>query len=87
MRDCLTERGFEVVRGAGSKGCDLIAGRNGKTYAIEVKNTKTLWSGFGPARRQEMRRMCKSAGWIGVLVHFAPGESKPTIAFENVWPD
>lgn len=87
MRDLYAEKGYEVVRGAGSKGADLIAGRDGETLAIEVKATKAgPFSGFGPADRAEMKAMCLRAGWKPVLVWWPANNPAPKMYPPSEWP-
>lgn len=87
MIECLEERGYSCVRGAGSKGADIVAGKGGQTIAVEVKATKAgPWSGFGPAKRKDFRAFCHQAGWSPVLVWWPTDRKKPLIVPESGWP-
>ncbi len=43
LKKLLEKEGFAVVRSAGSKGVDLIAGKNGKILIFECKSSSKLY--------------------------------------------
>ena len=56
-------RGYVTVRGAGSKGCDVVALKAGfPVEFIEVKCTKTPFSNFPPAERKAFLEAAEQAG-------------------------
>lgn len=60
VRDHMGERGYDVVRAAGSKGkIDLVAFNDHELCFIQVKITDGLTS---PAERRELLRQAKRAG-------------------------
>jgi Holliday junction resolvase len=63
VQDLYERRGYATVRGAGSKGCDVVAAKAGFPLIFcEVKATKTPWSSFPPAERKEFLDLCVTAG-------------------------
>ena len=82
------KRGYMVVRGAGSKGGDLIAGKIGyPTLLIEVKTTAAgPWTGFGPAARKQMLDAAERAGWTPLLIWWPP-HRKPRYIPKEGWPN
>lgn len=70
-RDHLRERGYVCHRidGAG----DLVAGRAGVTWCIQVKSTRDPFQTFGPAERAALSAECALAGWVPALVHWPKG--------------
>lgn len=88
MRDLYLKRGYYVVRGAGSKGGDLIAGRAGDpTLLIEVKATKAgPYAGFGPADRKALAEAAAKAGWTPLLVWWPMGRPHPRFIGQEGWP-
>jgi Holliday junction resolvase len=77
-----------VVRGAGSKGGDLIAGREGSpTLLIEVKATAAgPWSGFVPADRKAMLEAARKSGWEPLLVWWPTTRKHPRFIPAAGWP-
>lgn len=84
----LKERGWRCFRGAGSKGCDIVALREGHTPRLyEVKATAAgPFSGFGPADRDAMRALAREAGAVAFLCWWPPDRRGPRWIPEEGWP-
>lgn len=81
------ERGYTVVRGAGSHD-DLICGKRGYvTQLVEVKATKTPFSGFGPKERSRLIERAERAGWEPMLVWWPSDRKGPRYIPKEGWPD
>lgn len=82
----LEAEGYLVSRAAGSHGAaDLIALKNGEILLIQVKATKSKWSGFGPKDRLELLRDAEKAGGKALLAWW--GSNKPLQYIEpKDWP-
>lgn len=89
LRERYEAKGYYVVRGAGSKGGDLIAGRSGSpTLLIEVKATAAgPWSGFGPADRTALIQAAERAGWEPLLVWWPMNRKHPRFVPKEGWPN
>lgn len=83
----LQDRGYLVgsrrhIGGAG----DIIATQAGAVLLVEVKNTKTKWSHFGPADRELMLQTAKEHGANPYLAWWGPKAKEPELIHANHWP-
>lgn len=82
----LEEKEFLVTRAAGSHGAaDLIALKKGQIFLIQVKRTKSKWSGFGPKEREELCNDAELAGGQAVLAWWPPNRPLQWI-YPMDWP-
>jgi Holliday junction resolvase len=80
-------RGYVTVRGAGSKGCDVVALKAGFPVEwVEVKASKTPWSSFPPAERKAFLDAAERAGAKPVLVWWPSDRLGPRWLFPDAWP-
>lgn len=80
--------GWSVMRSAGSHSpADLLAGRRGKRYAIQVKGTKAgPFSDFGPAEREELVAWALEFHAQPVLVWWPADRKPPRWILPDAWP-
>lgn len=67
----LREHGWTALRvdGAG----DVVAGKAGETWLIQVKSTRRPYERFGPAERARLLAETDGAGWRAALLHWPKG--------------
>lgn len=65
---------------------DVIAVRAGEIRLIEVKSTRSRWSGFGPADRARLVLAARQAGGTGYLVWWPKGRGAPLWIHEDEFP-
>jgi Holliday junction resolvase len=89
VRRLFEKRSYVCVRGAGSKGADLVCGKAGyPTLMIEVKANRNggPYASFPPAEREETKRRAEAAGWDLVLVWWPPDRKGPRFIPSWGWP-
>lgn len=82
----LQKEGYLVCRAAGSHGAaDLIAIKAGTIYLIQVKRTKSKFSGFGPKERKELCDDAELAGGQAILAWW-PANKPLEFIYPIDWP-
>lgn len=84
----LREQGYYAERTAGSHGvADIIALKAGeKARLIQVKCTKSKWSGFGPEDRELLKQMGQKANAQVELLWWPTDGKGPRYIPSNEWP-
>lgn len=86
--ELFTSRGWFAVRAAGSHGpADVVALKAGhQPLLVQVKMTAgSVYAGFGPADREELKAAAHRAGGRALLLHWPPNGPRRFI-FEEGWP-